>query len=74
LFVVVVVIIMDDENSDVTLMLTMLLVLSAQDSNVNCNSAPCQNGGSCYSTNNGQYVCSCLNGFAGINCQTREYK
>ncbi|XP_072018497.1 uncharacterized protein [Amphiura filiformis] len=33
-----------------------------------CNSSPCQNGGSCIDQVN-NYTCSCLSGWTGINCE-----
>ena len=34
-----------------------------------CNSNPCQNYGVCKDDVN-HYTCSCLDGFAGLNCET----
>ena len=34
-----------------------------------CRAAPCQNGGSCSVTSNGDYQCRCQAGFAGKNCE-----
>ena len=33
-----------------------------------CHPNPCKNGGVCTEAN-GQYVCTCAEGFKGINCQ-----
>ena len=37
-----------------------------------CDSNPCQNGGLCVDYPN-LYVCNCLPGFAGVNCENSEY-
>lgn len=34
-----------------------------------CSTAPCQNGGTCY-TSAADYLCRCKNGYSGKNCQT----
>lgn len=34
-----------------------------------CSSNPCLNNGQCYPLNPTEYKCSCLPGFAGINCE-----
>lgn len=34
-----------------------------------CDSSPCQNMGSCIDNVSG-YLCNCVPGFAGINCET----
>ena len=34
-----------------------------------CDSNPCLNGGTCTDAVN-QYSCSCVSGYAGINCET----
>jgi hypothetical protein len=34
-----------------------------------CASEPCRNGGACADKVNG-YICSCQQGYTGINCQT----
>ena len=36
-----------------------------------CVNHPCQNQGKCYSNGN-RYICLCLNGYTGINCETRQ--
>ena len=38
-----------------------------------CQSNPCRNGGVCRSEGAG-YICTCLNGYMGTNCETREYR
>ena len=38
-----------------------------------CNSDPCQNGGTCTDGVN-TYTCSCAAGYTGINCETGEKK
>lgn len=38
-----------------------------------CLSQPCQNGGTCSDDING-YICTCLNGFAGANCDFGNWK
>ena len=30
---------------------------------------PCQNGGACANNNIGGYICICVNGYTGVNCQ-----
>lgn len=37
-----------------------------------CESDPCENGGTCQSTDGGDYACECLTGWTGVNCETRE--
>ena len=37
-----------------------------------CASNPCQNGGSCTDQING-YVCHCVDGYLGINCETGNH-
>ncbi len=38
------------------------------------NPAQCQNGGTCSNDLNGDYSCSCENGYRGFNCETRKLK
>ena len=39
-----------------------------------CSSQPCMNGGTCFENANAQgYVCSCMVGWTGDNCQTRKF-
>ena len=38
-----------------------------------CQSNPCRNGGVCQSQGEG-FMCTCLNGFTGVFCETREYR
>ena len=33
-----------------------------------CESSPCQNGGTCTQGNN-TYTCSCVGGYDGVNCE-----
>ena len=35
-----------------------------------CASTPCQNGGTCSSPNLDAYVCTCVDGSEGTNCET----
>lgn len=44
----------------------LLLALDA------CVSLPCQNGGVCTNVG-GDYVCECLPGYTGINCEIGTY-
>ena len=45
------------------------LFLFAAGSQYACLSSPCQNGAQC--TNDGaNYVCTCLSGYTGVNCET----
>ena len=37
-----------------------------------CGSSPCYNGGDC-SDGADHYVCNCLSGFSGANCETGFY-
>lgn len=37
-----------------------------------CESDPCENGGTCESTDDGGYECKCTEGFTGENCETGE--
>ena len=37
-----------------------------------CDSSPCLNGGTCYAQAGGSYVCSCIYGYSGVNCQFSE--
>lgn len=41
-----------------------------QDLNYCTNHKPCQNGGTCFNTGQGEYTCSCAPGFKGTNCDT----
>jgi len=34
---------------------------------------PCMNGAQCKVVNISQYICTCLNGFTGINCNKKGY-
>ena len=36
-----------------------------------CADQPCQNQGSCYSSEKG-YMCFCFTGYTGINCEIRQ--
>ena len=46
---------------------------NANVSDVNeCASRPCQNGGQCVDGVNG-YTCTCVAGYAGINCEQSMY-
>jgi len=35
---------------------------------------PCQNNGNCTNDSQGDYTCSCLEGYTGINCQTGKQR
>ena len=37
-----------------------------------CSSYPCVNGGTCLDQVN-EYVCNCIPGYVGVNCQTGKY-
>ena len=37
-----------------------------------CTDTPCQNGGTCTVTGDNSYVCECLDGFQGNNCDTSK--
>lgn len=39
-----------------------------------CDSVDCQNGGTC-STNDGSYICNCVDGYNGTHCEngTKSY-
>ena len=36
-----------------------------------CDSSPCENGGTCTDQANG-YICGCVAGFTGVTCQTSK--
>ena len=38
-----------------------------------CDSKPCQNGGTCAITSDGDYQCSCSAGFSGTTCETGKW-
>ena len=38
-----------------------------------CYSHPCLNGGKCTTDANGNYNCTCIIGFYGVNCQFCKY-
>ncbi len=38
-----------------------------------CDSSPCQNGGSCFTSANGGYACQCTAEWTGPRCNTRKY-
>ncbi|XP_073994592.1 protein serrate [Rhodnius prolixus] len=44
-------------------------ILCDQDLNYCGTHEPCQNGGTCENTAPDQYLCSCAEGFSGLNCQ-----
>ncbi|XP_033626670.1 uncharacterized protein LOC117289582 isoform X36 [Asterias rubens] len=35
-----------------------------------CNSFPCLNGATCLTMDGTHYICMCINGFVGLNCET----
>jgi Notch-like protein len=37
-----------------------------------CSPNPCQNGGTCQSTNTGSFMCVCPPGYVGYCCEMRE--
>ena len=39
-----------------------------------CESDPCQNGGTCQGTDDGDYVCDCLHGWTGVDCEKRKFE
>lgn len=45
----------------------LILVLQA------CGSSPCQNDAICFDGLNGGYLCRCLVGYEGANCETGKY-
>jgi EGF-like domain len=47
-------------------LLTVLLMLSCAEVN-ECESSPCENGGTCTDVIGG-YVCTCAPGYTGTNC------
>ena len=38
-----------------------------------CDSAPCQNGGTCVSANVDVFICMCRDGYFGVTCEQSEY-
>ncbi|XP_033097398.1 sushi, von Willebrand factor type A, EGF and pentraxin domain-containing protein 1-like [Anneissia japonica] len=42
------------------------------ETNVDCNSNPCQNNASCYNDNITNFVCYCQPGWTGILCETNQ--
>ena len=39
-----------------------------------CASDPCRNGGTCSEPSSGGYMCKCVPGYTGTNCETGQCK